>query len=111
MDNLKFLHNYNLNCVATDSETNKVLFGFTAREFSIRENGGGYEAGGIASGSQKYAIKTSDCRVKELKPYANNIVVEGIDYALVFLKIRKNDTPFKAMYQRGKNDEYILELE
>ncbi len=111
MNNLRFLHNFNLDCIATDSETGKELFKFKAREYIPRENGGGFEAGGIASGSQKYQIKTNDNRVKTLKPYVDNIFVEGIEYALTFLKIRKADVPWLADYQKGNNDEYILELQ
>lgn len=111
MDGLKFADNENINCVAKDEATGNVLFSFTAREYSERESGAGFVSGGIASGSQKYQIKTSDKRVKQLKPYANLIVVEDIEYELTFIKKRKADLPFAYAWQRGKRDEYILELQ
>lgn len=111
MDGLKFLHNYDLDCVATKADSGEVLFKFKARELAQREDGAGFVSGGIASGSLKYQIKTNDERIKQLKPFINNIIVEGIDYALVFLKIRKADLPFAYEWQRGIHDEYVLELQ
>ena len=111
MDGLKFAHNYNLSCVARDVKTGQELFEFKAREFSERENSASFVSGGVASRSQKYQIKTTDKRVKKLRPYANLVDIEGIEYMLTFVKIRKTDLPFAYSWQRGKNDEYILELQ
>ncbi len=111
MNGLKFAHNYNLNCVAQDAKTGHKLFEFKAREYSERENGAGFVSGGIASGSQKYQIKTIDKSVKRLRPFANLVVVEDVEYMLTFIKIRKADLPFAYVWQRGANDEFILELQ
>lgn len=111
MNELKFAHNYNLSCVAKNMKTGQELFEFKAREFSERESSAGFVSGGVASGSQKYQIKTTDKRVKKLRSYANLVEVEGIEYMLTFVKIRKADLPFAYGWQRGKNDEFVLELQ
>lgn len=111
MNGLKFADNYNLICEAKDVNTGNVLFEFNAREYSERENGASFVAGGIASGSQKYQIKTRDKRVKRLRPFANLVVVEDIEYMLTFVKIRKADMPFAYGWQWGKNNEFVLELQ
>lgn len=109
--NDRFARNYNLDCIAVVDETEHPLFAFKAREYSPRENGAGYVAGGIASGNLKYAIKTADGRVKRLKPYINGILIEDIGYILTSVKVRKADLPYMRERQRGKRTEYVLELE
>lgn len=111
MNGLKFAHNYNLGCTAVVERTGEKLFEFKAREYSEKENSAGFVSGGIASGSQKYMIKTPDERVKKLIPYENLIEVEGITYMLTLVKTRKADLPFAYDFQRGKNNEYVLELQ
>ena len=111
MSAVKFADNYNLDCVAIDEKTGLKLFSFKAREFSEKENSASFVSGGIASGSQKYQIKTNEKRVKLLRPYADLVIVEDIRYVLTFVKTRKPDLPFAYDWQRGKNKEYILELQ
>lgn len=103
--------NETLHCVAKDKTSGEDLFEFMASEYAPKENSAGYVSGGIASGGQKYQIKTKDARVGKLAPYSNLVAVEGIEYMLVFLKIRKADLPFAYEWQRGQKNEYILELQ
>lgn len=103
--------NETLHCVAKDKTSGEDLFEFMASEYAPKENSAGYVSGGIASGGQKYQIKTKDARVGKLVPYYNTISVEGIEYMLTFLKIRKADLPFAYEWQRGQRMEYVLELQ
>ncbi len=111
MIGLKFFNDYKQTCLAKDVNTGKTLFQFKAREYSECENGANFVSGGVASGNQKYQIKTNDKRAKKLRPFANLVVVEDVEYMLTFIKIRKADLPFAYVWQRGANDEFILELQ
>lgn len=100
---------YDMNCMLIDLNTQKVLAKFKARRIREKRVDAAFESGSIASGGQTFSIATSS--VLEFKPFAQQVVCEGLLYMIVAYQPLTHTQAGRTWSRKRQNKEIVLELE
>lgn len=100
---------YDMNCVLVDLNTQKELARFKARRIREKRIDAAFEAGNVASGGQTFTIATN--KIYDYKPYAHQVVCEGLTFLIVAYQPLTHTQAGKAWSRKRQNKEIVLELE
>lgn len=93
-------YDYDKRVEIIDPTSRKVLKVFYARELSAINESANFVGGGIATGGQAFVIGTLDDIKEFAKPYATQMVVEGIkEYKLVGVDYKEDGTTALHTYK------------